>query len=111
MQGDALTEADLAAIPAFGKLLVSRAGRPLSHANTLDECKRLAGLWLNSPDGQLPDSDLTGVHSAHHTPTGTVFVYFDRQHMHVPVLHIHMLHLRLVWSMHHRRISVSIMLL
>ena len=60
MQGETLTMADLEAIPAFGKLLISRASRLLSHADTLDECKRLAALWLNSPDAQIPDSDFTG---------------------------------------------------
>ena len=34
--------------------------RPVSHKATLDECKRLADLWLSSPDAQLPNSDLTG---------------------------------------------------
>ena len=56
-----MSEADLDAIPAFGKLLISREmSRPLDHAAALEECKRLAHLWLNSDDAQLPNTSLTG---------------------------------------------------
>lgn len=34
--------------------------RPLDHAAALEECKRLAHLWLDAPDAQLPGTSLTG---------------------------------------------------
>lgn len=61
MQREHIGEADLGAIPAFGKLLISRdMSRPLDHAAALKECKRLANLWLDSSDAQIPGTSLTG---------------------------------------------------
>lgn len=61
-----MSEADLDAIPAFGKLLMSRdSSRPLDHAAALQNCKALAHLYLLEPETQLPNSNLSGTSLGH----------------------------------------------
>jgi hypothetical protein len=61
-QQDPLTEADLAALSRFGRLLYSRpSGSQLSHKAALEDCIRASTLWLHGSNDEAADAGQSSV--------------------------------------------------